>query len=120
MSTQRFASPAEALEALLGAMEQQTTLADEVLQLLKGHGATLREHAKRLGELEEAWGDTMLELGLLTRRARLLVNMKAATLTQTCLKCGNEYAKEAGVQLCGPCWIAEGKPERYLRPAEPA
>lgn len=120
MSTTGYETPMEALKALLGAMELQTSLAGDQLELAKLHGETIADHDRRIAELEEAWASATLALGNLTRRCRLIVNMKAATLTQTCLHCGNEYAREPGVQLCGPCWVSLGKPERYLRPAEPA
>lgn len=120
MSTTGYETPMEALQALLGAAELQTGLLGDHLELLKLHARELERHEGRLGELEEAWASATLELGRLTRRCRLVLNMKAATLTLTCLRCGNDYAREAGVQLCGPCWVELGKPERYLRPAEPA
>jgi hypothetical protein len=100
----------EAIKSLIDAMEQQSGLSRELLNVAKAQ-------AERLGELEENYADLMLEVGRLTRRARLLVNMKASTLTMTCRKCGNEYAREAGPELCGPCWVELGRPERYLSPA---
>lgn len=120
MSTTAYENPLEALQAVLDVLEQQARLAASHLELFEAHGASLREHDRRLDELEESWSSLTLAVGELTRRARLVLNMKAATLTLTCLHCGNEYAREAGVQLCGPCWVNLGKPERYLRPAEPA
>lgn len=120
MSTTGYSDPLEALQAMVAAMEQQSSLAGEQLELLKSHGATLADHERRVDELEEAWASATLALGSLTRRCRLVLNMKAATLTLTCLHCGSEFAKEAGPQLCGPCWCSLGKPERYLRPADPA
>jgi hypothetical protein len=120
VSSVGYETPLEALQALVAAMELQAGLAGDQLELLKQHGELLRDHDRRVDELEEAWASATLELGRLTRRCRLVLNMKAATLTLTCLHCGNDYAREAGVQLCGPCWVELGKPERYLRPAEPA
>jgi hypothetical protein len=95
------------LRELLGAMELQTGSTAELLEIA-------RLQRQRIEELEEAWSSLVLEVGNLSRRARLLTNMKAATLVTTCRKCGNDFAREAGPELCGPCWIALGKPERYL------
>lgn len=120
MSTTGYSDPLEALQAMVAAMEQQSSLSREQLELLKLHGTALDSHGGRLDELEEAWASATLALGQLTRRSRLILNMKAATLTLTCLHCGGEYVQEPGVQLCGPCWCNLGKPERYLRPAPPA
>lgn len=120
MSSTGYDDPLEALRAMMHATELHTEVTREAITLLKTHGATLREHERRLDELEESVASMMIELGRITRRARLLVNMKAATLTSTCLRCGNDYASEAGPQLCGHCWVELGKPERYLAPAEPA
>lgn len=85
----------------------------------RGLLAIAGEQRKRINALEEAWGDTLLEVGSLTRRSRLVANMKAATITLTCLKCGAEFAREAGPQLCGPCWCDLGKPDRYLATVPP-
>lgn len=120
MSGTGYDDPLEALRAMVGAMEQQTEVAGELVELVKAHGATLREHDAQLDRLEEYVAELALGLGETRRRAGLILRMKAATLTLTCLHCGNDYAREAGVQLCGPCWVELGKPERYLKPAEPA
>jgi hypothetical protein len=101
--------PLEALKSLVSAMEQQSGLCRELLDLAKLQGG-------KIAELEEAWASLTLEVGRLSRRSRLVVNMKAASLTSTCQKCGAEFATEAGPMLCGPCWCELGKPERYLTP----
>lgn len=101
--------PLEALKGLVSAMEQQSGLCRELLDLAKLQRG-------RIEELEEAWASLTLEVGRLSRRSRLVVNMKAASLTSTCQKCGAEFASEAGPMLCGPCWCELGKPERYLTP----
>lgn len=65
---------------------------------------------RRVDALEESYGDVLLELAELRRSTAFLTNMKAATLTMSCLKCGAVYAKEPGAELCGPCWVAAGRP----------
>lgn len=73
--------------------------------------------AATIARTEELAGD-VAELGVKLERFHLIVgavlNMKAARLTSTCLRCGATLCTEPGPQLCGPCWTELGRPERYL------
>jgi hypothetical protein len=91
------------LKALLKATELQSDLQGEMLEALQ----LLRRRIDAIEERE-------LELGALLERvsetAALLCAMKAATLVVSCVKCGRRFAKEPGPELCGPCWVAAGRP----------
>lgn len=98
--------------AILAAIEEQAKLSRELLNALQGlHDAD--------AETRDAVVDLDGRLAAVTRRARLLFSMKAATLTTDCLRCGSTFASEPGPELCGPCWTELGRPERYLAPVPP-
>lgn len=103
---------AATLEAIATAVEAQTALLESVV-------ANLRELGERDIELADNIIDLERRLGYITRRSRVVLNMKACDATTDCLRCGATFAAESGPELCGPCWTELGRPERYLAPVPP-
>lgn len=92
-----------AILAIVGLCEQQRDLSADFLE-------TLKIHRRRMDAIEATLDDALASLMNVPASIRLLLAMKASTLTMTCAKCGTEYAKEPGPELCGPCWVAAGRP----------
>lgn len=87
---------------------------------IKGMQSTqvkLLEASSGLAALGADQGDALLALSNRIesnyRAVRPQLVTKASMQTMTCLHCGNEYATEPGVELCGPCWVRLGKPSTY-------
>lgn len=91
------------LEPLIRLLEQHSELTSNMLEAMS-------LQRRRVDALEETLDDALAELMKLRTAAGFLLNMKAATLTMVCVKCGARYAKEPGAELCGPCWVAAGRP----------
>lgn len=95
------------IEAILTALEAQSLVCRELIDLAKLQG-------ERQTELQDGLADLERRLSFVAGRSRLLHNMKGATLTTKCARCRAEFATEPGPPLCGPCWTELGRPDRYL------
>lgn len=101
-----------AIATLIEAIEAQSGVCRQLLE-------AFRESGRRDIELADNIIDLERRLAFTANRARLLLNMKACTLTTRCLRCNAMFATEPGPELCGPCWTELGRPERYLTPVPP-
>lgn len=99
----------ESLKLLMQAVEESVGATRNLIDAYK-------ELAGRDVELADNLIDLQSQITFVASRSRLLLNMKAATLTTKCLRCGTLFAREPGPELCGPCWTELGRPERYLAP----
>ncbi len=75
---------------------------------------------RRIADLETRDREVTEDIAELYRRVAALytilrptLNVKGVRPPMVCSECGAVYASEDGPPLCGPCWVAHGRPSRW-------
>jgi hypothetical protein len=73
----------------------------------------VRDLAERTSELAEDVAAVANTLRGYWHASERVLHTKAAADTLRCVECGAEFGAEPGPQLCGPCWVTNGRPRLW-------